>query len=72
MGAHLGNHAALDHHDLVSLEDGGEAVGNHDAGASHHQLLERLLDGVLADGVKRTRCLVQDEDLWVLQHHACE
>ena len=70
MGTYLGNDAALYHHDLVGLENGREAVRNHDARAANHELLEGLLDGVFADGVKGARRLVENQDLGVLQHHA--
>ena len=63
----LGNDTALHHEDAVCLEDGREPVGDDDAGATHHELLECLLNGVLGDGVERTSRLVENEDSWLPQ-----
>ena len=43
-------------------------MGNDNAGPSFHQRLQRILDGVLRDGVQRRCGLVQDQNLRVLQN----
>ncbi len=55
------------HQDGVRPADGGEAVGDDEAGAILHQLGHGLLDEHLGAGVDRTGGLVEDEDLRVGQ-----
>ena len=70
MAALLGNHPVLQDQDPVRLQDGGQAVGDDDAGSALHQGFQCLLNRVFGDGVQRRGCLVQNQDLRVLQDDA--
>ena len=70
MRAEFDDPARVDHGELVGAADRGEAVRDDECRAARHEPLERLLDGALALGVERRRCLVQDEDRRVLQQGA--
>ena len=67
MGAALGDPAALDHHDLVGVDDGGEAVGDHDHGAAMADARQGALDGGLGLVVHGAGGLVQHQDRRVLE-----
>jgi hypothetical protein len=58
----LDDPAGLDGQDEVSAEDGGQAVGDSDRGASLGGVLECLLYQPFAGGVQRAGGLVQDQD----------
>ena len=45
-------------------------MGDDDRGATARQALERLLHRFLALVIQSTRCLVQDQDLGILEKHA--
>ena len=62
MGAALCDHALVEHDDLVGIDDGGEAVGDHHGGAVARDLLQRHLDFLFGEGVERRSGLVEDED----------
>jgi hypothetical protein len=51
--AHLADGFVFQHHDLVGVADGGEAVGDDDDRATLHQPLQRLLDELLRLRVHR-------------------
>ena len=54
--------AALQHHDLIGVLHGGEAVRDHQHRAVLHEPLERLLHQPLTLGVERGRGLVEEQD----------
>ena len=70
VGAALDDGAVVHNDDFVGVADGGEAVGDDDAGAPQHELVEGLLDGVLALGVEGAGGLVEDEDGRVFEYGA--
>ena len=51
MPAALGNSALIEHHDLIGIFDGGDAVGNEDGGALPHNLAQLGEDFFLGAGV---------------------
>ena len=59
---------AIEHHDLGRVADGGQAVGDREAGLAFHQLTQTFLDQFLGAGVDVAGGLVQDHDLG-LRHH---
>ena len=70
VGALLHQAALVQHQDLVRGQDGGQAVGDHQAGAPGQQRLQRRLDERLALRVQMRGGLVQDQEARVLQDHA--
>ena len=62
MGALFDYPSFVDDDDLIGVSDGREAVGDDEAGAPFHQLVESLLDLHLGAGVDRAGGLVKDED----------
>ena len=54
--------AVVQHHDQVGVADRGQAVGDHERGAAHHQVVERVEDHGLGLGVDRRGRLVEDQD----------
>ena len=70
VGAALGDAAIGEHQDFVRRHDGGQAVGDDDAGTALHDVVQRVLDGSLGDGVQGRGGLIEDEDLRVLEDHA--
>ena len=70
VGAALDDNAVVHDDNEVGMADGGEAVGNDDAGASLHELVEGLLHGHLAFGVEGAGGFVKDEDGRVFEHGA--
>ena len=68
MGALL-HHVPLVHHqDPVGIADGGEAVGDHEAGLPLHQLAHGPLDFPLGGGVDVAGRLVQDQHRRIVEH----
>jgi hypothetical protein len=59
--------AAIEHHDLVGVLHGREAVRDDQRGAPRQQLLQRVLDQRLRLGVQRRGRLVQQQDGRVLE-----
>ena len=62
MGPPFNNPAPFHDQNLVRMADGGETVGDHEAGATLQQVGERLLDQPLGRVVDAGRRLVEDED----------
>ena len=60
--AALQNQTTLDHQDLIGPADGGQAVGNHESGASLHQVAEPILDHGFRFGVERRGRFIEDEN----------
>ena len=52
VGAPFGDDAVRQDQYLVRRQNGGEPVGDDDAGPALHEGLQGLLDGVLGDGVE--------------------
>jgi hypothetical protein len=46
----------------VGVEDGREAVGDHDGGAAMRERVQRILNGAFAGGVERACGLVENKD----------
>ena len=53
MGPLLYDLAVLDHGNLVSVLDGGQAVSYHDAGATFPGFIQRFLDNLRNEQTKR-------------------
>ncbi len=70
VSAHFADGLVLQHHDLVGVADGGEAVGDDDGGAALHQAFQGLLDEQLGLGIDRGGGFIQDQDGSVLEHGA--
>ena len=70
MGAALDDAALVDDQDLVGLADGGQAVGDDQAGAAFERGVEGALDGVLRLGVEVGRGLVEHDDRRRLEEQA--
>ena len=70
VGPHLGDAAAVDHHDAVGVPHRRQAMGDDQGRATLHQLGQRLLDQELALGVEVGGGLVQDQDGRILQEGA--
>ena len=62
MAALLDDLPVVDHHHVVRVADGAQAMGNDEAGASLHQAQQRLLDAHLGAGIHAAGGFVQDED----------
>src|SRR5471030_2257358 len=63
----LGDAAAVEHHDLVGMDDGRQAMGDHHGGAAAAHLFQRVLDLLLGARVERAGRLVEQEDARVLE-----
>ncbi len=61
--------ALVEHQDSVGMAHCAQAVGNHQAGAILHQLVQRFLDQQLGARVDGARRFVEDEDARVLEDH---
>jgi hypothetical protein len=72
VAAALDHLAVLQHDDAVGIADGGEAVGDDEAGAALQQLGQRLLDLPLGVAVDIGRGLVEHQDLGVGDQRAGE
>src|SRR5437762_6887837 len=65
------NPAIIHHHDLISRQDRGKAMGNCDYGSSGGELFERLLNLLFRFGIERRRRLVEEKNWRVFQDGAC-
>ena len=70
MRAALDDAAVFDHQNLFGAADGGEAVRDHEGGASLHQVREAFLDGGFGFGVEAGGGFVQNQDARVGQDGA--
>src|SRR5471032_2689576 len=59
MPAALGDPATIEDHDLVGVDDGRQAVRDHDGRAATADLFKRILDLLLGARVERARRLVE-------------
>src|SRR5713226_8389091 len=69
MTALLDNSSSIQHNDTVGMANGRETVSNDDGGAILQHQVKPLLNLCLCERVNAGRCLVQDNNRRVLQHH---
>ncbi len=62
VAALLHDFAVVDHHHVVGIADGAQAVGNHKTGSALHQAQQRFLDARLGARVHAAGGLIQDQD----------
>src|SRR5712691_3381500 len=70
MAAALDDAAAVEHDDLVGVDDGRQPVGDHHGGAAAAHLFQRALDLLLGARVERAGRLIEQQDLRVLEDRA--
>ena len=70
MSATLNDATVIKHEDLISGCDGAQPVCHRNRGPPTHRALKRLLHVSLGYGVKRRRCLVEQEDWRIFQEYA--
>ena len=70
MAAALDDATAVEHDDLVGMDDGRQPVGDHQGGAAAAHLFQRALDLLLGARVERAGRLVEQQDMGVLQDGA--
>ena len=58
----LDDRAVVEDDDLVGLNDGGQAVRNHQGGAIARDPIKRILDFALGVAVERGGCLIEQQD----------
>ena len=63
VGALLNDLTILEDENFISLLNGGEAVGNDQAGPTFHQSTHGLLDTEFQPGINRGGCLIQNQYL---------
>src|SRR6266446_3177587 len=63
------NSATVKHDDAVGMAEGGEAVRDQDGGAILQHQVKSFLNVCLGQWINAGRCLVQNDDRWVLQEH---
>lgn len=66
--AMLHNAPVIDDQNLICMAHGFQPVGDHDDGLIPSECLDSFLQSVLILGVDVCRCLVQNDDMCVLQH----
>ena len=70
MRAALGDHALVEHQDLVGVDDGRQPVGDDQRRAPLRDALERGLDFALGEAVERRGRLVEHQDRRRFQNRA--
>ena len=60
-----------DHDDLISIADGGQTVGDGDAGPVFGEFFQAFLNVALAFVVERAGGFIKDQDLRILQEYPC-
>src|SRR5229473_3260849 len=70
VAATLDDAAAVEHDDLVGVDDGRQPVGDHHGGAAAAHLFQRALDLLLGARVERAGRLIEQQDLRVLEDRA--
>ncbi len=68
MTALLGDAPALHHQNAVGIDDGCEAMRDHQRGAALRKLGQRLLDGAFGFRIERRRRFIEDKDGRVLRN----
>ncbi len=66
--AMLHNAPVIDDQNLIGMAHGFQPVGDHDDGLIPSECLDSFLQSVIILGVDVCRCLVQNDDMCVLQH----
>ena len=72
MVAPLDDTARVEHHDLVRVDNRGEAMSDNEAGVACGNFSQRPLDGALGDGVERRGRLVEQENTRALERQASD
>lgn len=72
MGSLLHDAAGINHIDAVGMEHRGKTMGDDEARAPDHQIVERRLHDLFALRIKCGGRLVEDEDARILQDGACD
>src|SRR5690349_8381314 len=72
MRAALSQFSVMEDKDPVAFLNCREPVSDHQRGPMLHHALDRLLDQLFGLGVDRTRCLVEDQYLWIKCQGTCE
>ena len=67
MSTVLDDFAVVQYQYPVSTENSGQSMGNNERGASYHQPVESCLNYLLAFCIQRAGCLIQYENLRILQ-----
>ncbi len=62
MAALFDDVAVFHDQDDVCVFDGGETMGDDEAGASFHQVVHGFLDAEFGSGVYRAGCFIQNHD----------
>ena len=70
MRTHLGDAPVFQHHNAVSMHDGGKPMCNHKAGATAHECLQRFLNSAFAFSVKIGSGFVKYQDARVSKERA--
>ena len=70
MRAALGDDALVEHQNLVGVDHGRQAMGDHDRRASAGDALQRRLDVALGETVERRRRFVEHQNRRRLEHRA--
>ena len=70
MGATLGDHALVEHDNLVGRHDGGKPVRDHQSGPVARHLIEGILDVAFGVAVERRRGFVEHQDRGRLENGA--
>ena len=63
--------ALLQYDDIVSCQNGADALGNHKAGATLHQVIQRILNEHFGLNIYGAGRIVQDQDARVEQQGPC-
>ena len=71
MGSHGLDPAILENHDLVGIQEGGKAMGNHDGRPSFGHFIEIIHDDFFRFIIKRTRCFIKNQDFWISKQCPC-
>ena len=70
MGSALGDLARIEHDDFIGIDNGRQAVGDHQRGAVARDLAQRRLDFLFGEAVKRRGRLVENQNGRAFQNGA--
>ena len=51
----------------ICISDGGESVGDYEAGSAFHEVIHGFLDLDFGSGVYGAGSFIEDQDLWISQ-----
>ena len=68
MGALLNQAALFQNHNLISIFYSRKAMGDDEGGSADHQAVQGLLHYALAFRIQSRGCLIQNEDLGILEY----